>query len=727
MILHPLKSELNFPLGEKVDLDCSETGERWSLPIHILDAIFYAETKKASVFEARGIALDVLNRIAAVLSEGYGTRALQRLPHITLLNVDWYHTALKPALADWVFLWLQKNHLHGVSRCEAISYITEGAVARSESTAKVTSLETAIAKTEAALGLMLPPALKLLEAELANLVLAANSAGDQRDMILELYALDEQQERMLQESARRVSELQQQIVFVSRKIQEVETPHDDSYDNHTILWCSTIFKTVNSKEVAASGDEALVLTACAKFEEAGFTIRKCGSQDEAAELAWQLRRSGHLRCVIAGGNSPQGCKRDCNRSHHSDGPCLACGNPWGEHSGHSCSDGKLGSWVTRAASTDPSSMDHFQFFCRLVVDVPAETKPLPPSRMLLFAGSAGANMKEDKRLHLWKMGVDVIEDKSQLLEWVEGLGSWKADSPIADAAGGPEDATMPVTRGESVGQGTLQDLRQRLQDLEKTKEAVMLEEEGKVEEVRKRLVQQHSQLELSIQKTIDDLAFITAAVVKTVGLTPEEVVTPLTVGPSNGRDAALAIAWLKVHVLDTLDPNVSDSQEYLAKVKVSLRALSAEAKWLSQAALAAKVMSHVTSATQKKLLNLCYDWLRTFLPHILAKVNRVSFGLLSSKDCAQALEADAMVPQSRLKLGVPFVGKDVPSKSSEFAHPDVILGLTILGYRYSGMRFEDFSDLIDALSAEFSQEIGPPRERPSSQRHEAWVLSAGDI
>lgn len=71
----------------------------------------------------------------------------------------------------------------------------------------------------------------------------------------------------------------------------------------------------------------------------------------------------------------------------------------------------------------------------------------------------------------------------------------------------------------------------------------------------------------------------------------------------------------------------------------------------------------------------------TFLPHCLAKVNRVSFGLLSMEDCKAALLADPHVPRSRLKLGVPFVGKDVPSKSSEFAHPDVIIGLTVLAFR----------------------------------------------
>lgn len=31
-------------------------------------------------------------------------------------------------------------------------------------------------------------------------------------------------------------------------------------------------------------------------------------------------------------------------------------------------------------------------------------------------------------------------------------------------------------------------------------------------------------------------------------------------------------------------------------------------------------------------------------------------------------------------------GKDVPSRASEFAHPDVVIGLTILAYRYEGLR-----------------------------------------
>ena len=81
LILHPLKSELNFPIGDKFDLDGSEDGERWSLPIHLLDAIFYVSSGKVSSFEQRGSALDILKRVAAVIQQGVACRHLQRLPH----------------------------------------------------------------------------------------------------------------------------------------------------------------------------------------------------------------------------------------------------------------------------------------------------------------------------------------------------------------------------------------------------------------------------------------------------------------------------------------------------------------------------------------------------------------------------------------------------------------------------------------------------------------------
>ena len=75
-----------------------------------------------------------------------------------------------------------------------------------------------------------------------------------------------------------------------------------------------------------------------------------------------------------------------------------------------------------------------------------------------------------------------------------------------------------------------------------------------------------------------------------------------------------------------------------------------------------------------KLLNLAHDWLRTLLPHVWSKIDRVSFGLLSPSDL---LLVDPNSPLSRKLMAVPFIGKDVPSRSSEFAHPDVLIGMCV--------------------------------------------------
>ncbi len=64
IILHPLKSELNWPLGMKEPLDFTRSsignGLRWGIPSHLLDAIFFccglpvladiAESRQASEF-----------------------------------------------------------------------------------------------------------------------------------------------------------------------------------------------------------------------------------------------------------------------------------------------------------------------------------------------------------------------------------------------------------------------------------------------------------------------------------------------------------------------------------------------------------------------------------------------------------------------------------------------------------------------------------------------------
>jgi len=50
------------------------------------------------------------------------------------------------------------------------------------------------------------------------------------------------------------------------------------------------------------------------------------------------------------------------------------------------------------------------------------------------------------------------------------------------------------------------------------------------------------------------------------------------------------------------------------------------------------------------------------------------------------LEDDGVkIPTSRKLCAVPFIAKDVPSRASEFAHPDIMVGLTILAFRYANL------------------------------------------
>lgn len=47
-----------------------------------------------------------------------------------------------------------------------------------------------------------------------------------------------------------------------------------------------------------------------------------------------------------------------------------------------------------------------------------------------------------------------------------------------------------------------------------------------------------------------------------------------------------------------------------------------------------------------QMLNLTHDWLRSFLPHVLTKIDRVGFGLLTPADLQRALEVTWLTPGS---------------------------------------------------------------------------------
>eukprot|EP00966_Prymnesium_polylepis_P317453 7334325-Prymnesium_polylepis.2 len=120
-----------------------------------------------------------------------------------------------------------------------------------------------------------------------------------------------------------------------------------------------------------------------------------------------------------------------------------------------------------------------------------------------------------------------------------------------------------------------------------------------------------------------------------------------------------------------------------------------------------------------KMLNLGHVWLEQLLPHVLSKTNRVSYGLLAPAQCAKD------TPTTRRLLSVPFLGKDVPSPASEFAHPDVVIGFTILAYRYEGMRMPDFAKVIADQLESLELQSGPVEARPAYVLYKKWVQLGG--
>ena len=141
-----------------------------------------------------------------------------------------------------------------------------------------------------------------------------------------------------------------------------------------------------------------------------------------------------------------------------------------------------------------------------------------------------------------------------------------------------------------------------------------------------------------------------------------------------------------------------------------------------------------------RLLNLAKAWLVSFLPHCVSKRCRVDYGLLGLADLLRwkKLEREATrgdsnddndefdvfkrfeQPASRRGLVVPFEAKDVPSRSSEFASPEILIGLSILAYRYCGLRVYDVVTVVETLQKSLAAELGPVEKRLSRVQFDEW-------
>jgi hypothetical protein len=203
---------------------------------------------------------------------------------VTLLNPDFYNEAIMPLMAEWAFLWLQKQHLHGIDRAEAVRYMVEGAAPRSEVTARLRLLDAAVTKANALLGdgiVSLPTSGSLTDSaagttmmaaaeqgaqattlqalhrraatslggqqeqltrsQLQQLLIARESTAQQQKLIDDIHDIDAQVDGLSSTFGRNCAELQGSINAIRKALSEMDNIRDDSLDNTTVVWCSEAF------------------------------------------------------------------------------------------------------------------------------------------------------------------------------------------------------------------------------------------------------------------------------------------------------------------------------------------------------------------------------------------------------------------------------------------------------------------------------------------------------
>jgi hypothetical protein len=136
-----------------------------------------------------------------------------------------------------------------------------------------------------------------------------------------------------------------------------------------------------------------------------------------------------------------------------------------------------------------------------------------------------------------------------------------------------------------------------------------------------------------------------------------------------------------------------------------------------QQATAAVVKAAVPHASLQ-LLNIARDSLTSFFPHCIGKIDRVAFGLLPAWLDSESESV------TRRYMAIPFTGKDTPSAASEFSHPDILIVLTLLAYRYEGLRRSDMQKVVGILKTSLKREMGPLAKRPSYRRFGQWLAAA---
>ena len=123
LVLHPLKSELNFPIGSKNELHFARVPDeemtllrkdddaryRWLLPVHLLDAVAAAMDEPYSSPEMvlKADSQRIISNLREVIQRGLQDCHISLVPHFVLLQKQFYDDRMRPELARWAIRFIR--------------------------------------------------------------------------------------------------------------------------------------------------------------------------------------------------------------------------------------------------------------------------------------------------------------------------------------------------------------------------------------------------------------------------------------------------------------------------------------------------------------------------------------------------------------------------------------------------------------------------------------------
>lgn len=104
-VLHPLKSELNFPVGDKSDLDLAQA--RWELPMLLVKSMLSAAKLDGSVLDAG----ENIKNLAEKIKVGIEGCSITFSPDVglVLLDKNFFMREMKDTIANICIQWLKKQ------------------------------------------------------------------------------------------------------------------------------------------------------------------------------------------------------------------------------------------------------------------------------------------------------------------------------------------------------------------------------------------------------------------------------------------------------------------------------------------------------------------------------------------------------------------------------------------------------------------------------------------